>query len=188
MKDLDGYRRRAALRTQLGAGYSVSRTTAAADSHDAGFGSVERLFCNRDLFDLAREPPKRVEKYGPTALGKDCRLVENGRRLAAGFYGAIQIWGVPNRKLIRTLDGFERGVTRLAFSPTGDTLAAGTSDGQVWIWATATGRRTQVIDTGTRGVRSLAFSAEGKLLVTATNKAPVVVSEVTPEPANDPDT
>ncbi len=111
----------------------------------------------------------------------------DGRRLAAGFNGAVQIWDVPNRKLLRTLDGFERGVTRVAFSPRGDILAAGTSDGQVWIWASATGRRTQVIDTGTRGVRSLAFSADGKLLVTATNKAPVAVWEVAPEPANDPD-
>jgi hypothetical protein len=111
----------------------------------------------------------------------------DGRRLAAGFNGAVQIWDVPNRKLLRTLDGFERGVTRVAFSPSGDILAAGTSDGQVWIWASATGRRTQVIDTGTRGVRSLAFSADGKLLVTATNKAPVTVWEVAPEPANDPD-
>ena len=111
----------------------------------------------------------------------------DGRRLAAGFNGAVQIWDVPNRKLLRTLDGFERGVTRVAFSPRGDILAAGTSDGQVWIWASATGRRTQVIDTGTRGVRSLAFSADGKLLVTATNKAPVAVWEVAPEPANEPD-
>lgn len=110
----------------------------------------------------------------------------DGQRLAAGFNGAVQIWDVPNRQLLRTLDGFERGITRLAFSPKEDCLAAGTSDGQVWIWATATGRRTQVIETGTRGVRSLAFSADGKLLVTATNKAPVAVWEVAPEPLKVP--
>jgi len=110
----------------------------------------------------------------------------DGQRLAAGFNGAVQIWDVPNRQLLRTLDGFERGITRLAFSPKEDFLAAGTSDGQVWIWATATGRRTQVIETGTRCVRSLAFSSDGKLLVTATNKAPVAVWEVTPVPVKIP--
>lgn len=113
----------------------------------------------------------------------------DGRYLAAGFNGAVQLWDVSNRKPVRTLEGFERVVTRLAFSTAGDRVAAGTQDGQVWVWSAATGRRTQVIDTGTRGVRSLAFSADGALLVTATNRAPVAVWEVRPEPAKgaDPD-
>lgn len=110
----------------------------------------------------------------------------DGRYLAAGFNGAVQIWDVLNRKFLRTLDGFERGITRLAFNPKGNLIAAGTSDGQVWLWATSTGRRTQVIETGTRGVRSLAFSTDGKLLVTATNKAPVAVWEVAQVPVNIP--
>jgi WD40 repeat protein len=91
---------------------------------------------------------------------------------------------VPNRKLVRSFDGFERAITRVAFDPKGDLVAAGTGDGQVWVWSAATGRRTQVLDTGTRGVRALAFSADGKLLVTATNKAPVAVWDVAPAPAN----
>jgi hypothetical protein len=81
-KDLDEFRRRAALRAQLGEGFAAGRDSAAAQSHDAAFGTVERLLRNRDLFDLSKEPPKRAEKYGPTALGKDCllaaRLVEKG--------------------------------------------------------------------------------------------------------------
>ena len=92
---------------------------------------------------------------------------------------------MPGRKWLRTLEGFERVVTRLSYSPRGDLIAAGTQDGQVWVWSTTTGRRTQVIKTGTRGVRSLAFRPDGQFLVTATNKAPVAVWEITPEPAND---
>ncbi len=107
---------------------------------------------------------------------------DDGRELAAGFNGTIQLWDVRERKLRRTLEGFERVVTRLTYSPRGDMVAAGTQDGQVWVWSAATGRRTQVIDTGTRGVRSLAFSPDGKRLVTATNKAPVAVWDVAPEP------
>jgi hypothetical protein len=108
----------------------------------------------------------------------------DGSRLAVGFNGAVQVWDVPNRKLVRSFDGFERAITRVAFDPKGDLVAAGTGDGQVWVWSAATGRRTQVLDTGTRGVRALAFSADGKLLVTATNKAPVAVWDVAPAPAN----
>jgi hypothetical protein len=81
-KDLDDFRRRAALRAELGDGFSTGRGTPAADSHDAAFGTVEHLLRSRDLFDLSKEPPKRVEGYGPTALGKDCllaaRLAEKG--------------------------------------------------------------------------------------------------------------
>jgi WD40 repeat protein len=112
----------------------------------------------------------------------------DGARLAAGFNGAIQIWSVPDRKLVRTLEGFERAVSRLAFGPGGALLAAGTQDGQVWVWSAATGRRVQVIEAGERGVRALAFSPEGKALVTATNKVGVAVWDVAPVPANaDPD-
>lgn len=106
----------------------------------------------------------------------------DGNHLAVGFNGTVQLWDVQDRKLRRTLEGFERVVTRLAFSPSGDLLAAGTQDGQVWVWSATTGRRTQVIDTGTRGVRAIAFSSDGKRLVTATNKAPVAVWDMAPEP------
>ncbi|MBM3983918.1 MAG: hypothetical protein FJ304_27350 [Planctomycetes bacterium] len=134
---------------------------------------------DKRLFDL----PTRRKLITALTFSSD------GKYLAVGFNGAIQLWDVPGRELLRTLDGFERSVTRLAFSPMGDLLAVGTHDGQVWMWSTETGRRTQVIDTGTRGVRSLAFSADGKLLVTATNKAPVAVWVVssTPPAGSEPD-
>ncbi len=104
----------------------------------------------------------------------------DGKHLAVGFNGVVQLWDVPDRKLVRTLEGFERTVTRAAFDTNGKLLAAGMGDGQVWVWSAATGRRTQVIDTGTRGVRSVAFSSDGKFLVTATNKTGVAVWAVAP--------
>lgn len=109
-------------------------------------------------------------------------FTSDGGRLAAGFNGAVQVWDVPGRTLVRTLEGFERVVTRLAYSPRRDLLAAGTQDGQAWVWAADTGRRRQVIEAGARGVRALGFSADGKRLVTATNKAGVAVWDVAPEP------
>ncbi len=111
----------------------------------------------------------------------------DGAQLAAGFNGAIQIWDVKIRKLIRTLEGFERVVNRLTFGPQNKLLAAGTQDGQVWVWSVSTGRRVQVIETGPHGVRSLAFSADGKLLATTTNKIGVAIWEVAPEPDKDAD-
>jgi hypothetical protein len=81
-KDLDDFRRRAALRARLGEGFSGGRATPATDSHDAAFGAVGGLLANRALFDVSKEPAKRAEAYGPSAFGRDCllaaRLVEKG--------------------------------------------------------------------------------------------------------------
>ncbi|MFM8273355.1 MAG: FecR domain-containing protein [Gemmata sp.] len=130
------------------------------------------------LFDL----PTRRKSVTALAFTAD------GKRLAAGFNGAVQIWDVREREPVRTLEGFERVVSRLACDPRGELLAAATQDGQVWVWHADTGRSRQVIEAGTRGVRSVAFSADGKQLVTATNKAGVAVWDVAPEPAGaDPD-
>jgi WD40 repeat protein len=148
------------------------------------------------VFDMGKESANLIAVFDVTTGERSFELPTrrkpittlvysaDGKHLAAGFNGAVQMWDVPGRKLVRTLEGFERTVTRLAFDTNSKLLSAGMGDGQVWVWATATGRRTQVIETGTRGVRSLAFSPDGKLLVTATNKAPVAVWEVAPEPEN----
>ena len=81
-KDLADFRRRDALRRSIGKRFADGRNTPAVESHDSAFGAVERLLSNRDLFDLSKEPPQRAEKYGRSALGKDCllaaRLVEKG--------------------------------------------------------------------------------------------------------------
>ncbi len=81
-KDLDEFRRREQLRKSLSGSFVEGRATTGVESHNATFGTVERLLKNRDLFDIRKENPKVAEKYGPTALGKDCllaaRLVERG--------------------------------------------------------------------------------------------------------------
>jgi hypothetical protein len=81
-KDLDAFRRRDALRKAMSGRFGEGRNTSGTESHDAAFGAVDRLLKNRSLFDISKEPPKRVEHYGPSNLGKDCllaaRLVEQG--------------------------------------------------------------------------------------------------------------
>ncbi len=103
---------------------------------------------------------------------------DDGRLLAVGFNGIIQLWDVRNRELLRSITGFERALTCLAFSPNGKRLAAGTPDGHVWLWNTETAQQTQLIETGGRGVRSIAFHPTGKELITVAPGTPVAVWDV----------
>lgn len=98
--------------------------------------------------------------------------------LAVGFNGTIQVWDLRQRELYRTISGFERAITCLAFSPDGSRLAAGTSDGHVWMWETATGRHIQLLELGSRGVRAIVFSPDGQQLVTLANNAPIAVWKI----------
>src|SRR5947199_9475114 len=45
----------------------------------------------------------------------------------------FQVWELESHKPITTIDA-ERGVTGLAFSPDGQTLAAGFADGRLGLW------------------------------------------------------
>lgn len=90
----------------------------------------------------------------------------DGRYLAAGITGQVQLWDVEKRELVRTIRGFERVLSTLAFSPDGQLLAGGTQDGQVWLWDVSRGEEVQVIQAGTSGVRVLAFAPDGRSLIT----------------------
>jgi WD40 repeat protein len=111
-----------------------------------------------------------TQKKGCTAL----LFAADGHHLAVGFNGFVQLWDIRTRELEKTITGFERVVSCLAYTSNGKLLAAGTQDGQVWI------------DVGSRGVRCIGFSPDCKRLVTVANNAPVGlwnVAEITSESA-----
>jgi WD40 repeat protein len=132
--------------------------------------------------------PTTGERLGtlPTQRKGVVHLVfsNDGRQLAVGFNGYVQIWNVQTRELVKSITGFERVVSCLAFSPDGTVLAAGTQDGQVWLWSVASGKAMQLIDVGSRGLRCLDFSPNGKRLVVVANNAPVGLWDVAAIPSD----
>ncbi|HSQ54508.1 MAG TPA: hypothetical protein VLM40_02095, partial [Gemmata sp.] len=108
---------------------------------------------------------------------------DDGSRLAVGFNGLVQVWNVKERELLRSITGFERVPTCLAFSPDSRVLAAGTQDGQVWLWSLATGQPIQRLEVAARGVRSMCFGKDGKRLVTMAVNSPVAIWDVAVPPA-----
>jgi WD40 repeat protein len=157
--------------TCVGASPDGARLAAAVHSTTRGVGNkvvVLDASTSDRLFALS------VSKRPCTALS----FSPDGRYLAAGFNGTVQLWDLRTLELVRSITGFERVLTCLAFSPDGARLAGGTQDGHVWLWDPATGRQTQLIEVGGRGIRALAFSPGGKQLATLAYNAPVAVWDV----------
>ena len=74
--------RREKLRASLSQKFSQARDAALIDMHEGTFREVGRLLRNNGLFDLSQESRRDIERYGASALGRDCllarRLVERG--------------------------------------------------------------------------------------------------------------
>jgi len=80
--------------------------------------------------------------------------------------GTVTIWDLATRKVKATLDGHDRGVATVVFSPDGTMLASGGWDGTIRIWDVRTGEQRHLL-AGLSGVTELAFSPDGKLLASA---------------------
>ncbi|HEY1192191.1 MAG TPA: WD40 repeat domain-containing protein [Gemmata sp.] len=163
---------------------SAGCVTASADGRAlaVGLNALGRGANNKVLlFDAAtgaRLAALPTQRKALTAMA----FSDDGRLLAVGFNGAVQVWDVRTRELLRTITGFERALSCLTFSPDAHNVAAGAHDGTVWVWDATSGKQTQLIESGARGVRSVAFSPDGKELVTVTTGAPVAVWPVKPAP------
>jgi hypothetical protein len=81
-QEVAAFQRREALRASISGRFGQGRGVRVVESHNAAFAEVERLLNSGDLFDISKESPRDLERYGESDLGKDCllarRLVERG--------------------------------------------------------------------------------------------------------------
>jgi WD40 repeat protein len=106
------------------------------------------------------------------AVSKDGKLVAS-----AGQDNAIAVWDAATGKLMRRIAGaaplaqpgalYNRKVWSLAFSPSGDMLAAGSGDSSIYLWDPATGQQIRRLDGHKHWARAIAFSPDGKTLASA---------------------
>jgi len=88
--------------------------------------------------------------------------------------GAVQVWQVANRTLLRTFKvPVATGVAhtyKVAFSPDGTAFGLkqsavfGTPDGAIYVWRVADGERLPTLEGHTGRITSLAFSPDGQIL------------------------
>jgi len=90
----------------------------------------------------------------------------DGKTLATGDGGTVELWNVATGQLARTLVTSSNSVNSVAFSPDGKTLAICDYNGTVELWNVATGQRTLNLAAGSGQAYFVAFSPDGKTLAT----------------------
>jgi WD40 repeat protein len=111
---------------------------------------------------------------GPVAFSPDGRVLAAGdyaltRQTPGGPADRTSLWDVSARRQFATLtEPGSRGVTSVAFSPGGQTLATADGGGNVYLWEVATRHLAATLTgPGAAGLDSVAFSRGGQTLAAA---------------------
>lgn len=95
---------------------------------------------------------------------------------------AVCVWDSRNGALLRLIeDGPAGDAVDVAFTPAGDRLAVGTSDGRIGIWGRGSWTLQEVLD-GHRGSVALAFSKDPLLLASGAKDQTVALWRLRPAP------
>jgi RNA polymerase sigma factor (sigma-70 family) len=115
------------------------------------------------------------------AFSGDGKLLASG----AGYAGTrldskVRLWNVARREVIAAIrtDDDERGVTAVAFAPTGRTFAWGTAAGVIHLGDAARRREIRQFSGHWAGVGSLAFSRDGQMLASGGSDAAIRLWDV----------
>jgi WD40 repeat protein len=86
-----------------------------------------------------------------------------GRLLAVGSWDStVTLWDVAKRRSLVKLTGHARGISTLAFNPSGTLLATGSADNTIRIWDPTSGRTLRILNLPTY-VYAVDFAGDGRL-------------------------
>lgn len=126
----------------------------------------EHVVVLRDADSGTPRPPLVAPGGEPRALA----FSPDGSRLALGVAGqtagrnVVELWSVPDGRLIRLLPCPRQSVTAVAFTPDGRHVGAATTDGTVELFDVQSGARVASLRAGFR-LDAVAFAPEGEVLI-----------------------
>jgi len=104
----------------------------------------------------------------------------DGRILAVALGLTVALWDVARAAELPPLQGKQAGpVWSVAFTPDGQTLMTGSTDGTVKFWDVATGRERSAFDWGIGRVHVVAFAPDG-MRAAAGGDGDIVIWDVDP--------
>lgn len=104
------------------------------------------------------------------SVSTEARIVASG-----GEDGAVRLWDLGSRQLLRTFRAHTGWVFATALSPDGAVVASAGDDGLIRLWRTASGTPIGVLTGHSRRIRALAFTADEQLLVSGAEDGAVCV-------------
>jgi WD40 repeat protein len=100
-----------------------------------------------------------------TALVYFPAFTKNGHTLVSGSWeNSPRVWNVPERRLIRKLEGHDSTAWAVAVSPSANLIATGGTDMSIKLWGTADGQLVRTFTGRHSRINSLAFSPDGQRL------------------------
>lgn len=81
----------------------------------------------------------------------------------------------PNYETAVEVDGHDKGISSLKFSPDGNYLASAGADGTVKIWEPRTGQHIRTMHEHTHGINDLAWSKDSKHLTSVGDDAKIIL-------------
>jgi WD40 repeat protein/tRNA A-37 threonylcarbamoyl transferase component Bud32 len=115
----------------------------------------------------------RTERIDPI----EARLHPDGKHLALLSQGVLQLWDVPNKKLLTVLSppGLTARTRCVAQSIPAGQVAGGGDQGVVVLWDRRTGRRLHTLLGHAAPITALAYNPEGTHLVSASNDGTIAL-------------
>lgn len=137
-------------------------------ANNLGVKDVEGVAAQRnDLVKIMEIPP---DSKGNVVGINDIAVSPDGTLIAAATAGRqVVLWDSRTGRQTTTLDVDSNGTVRaVAFSATGDLIAAGGDDGKLRVWRTKDGSPQPFSDTPSQMITSVAFSPTGNTVAAGT--------------------
>src|ERR1041385_7210343 len=134
-----------------------------------GIGAAGLVLVNGcGLSSPAKVPAKLPKAHNGTV--NDLAISSDGKMIAScSSDNTIKLWSLPERNLLRTLQGHKNAVNALALLPDGKVLASGSYDKTIKLWSLSDGKSLTTLEGHKDEVRDLAITPDGKLLASASN-------------------